>query len=250
MKTNYKKVDSKLAHEKAHKYRLSIFQEWSGALDGITSFQFGLDTKKIKDNLLELIDDPVLYFAVQEDDEHYYINYLIYHPFDWADYKVPIIGKVLKINDYLNRLDSHRHDTESVLLQINKETGLINMVTVSHYSHIFGWDVKPEIIIESHSHAIRPKGDEKLCDDRMYRIYQPLSYRLENIFDWSDNKKDEIKNQLKLHGDISWLDEQFDGILKNTTATGRYRSQGLQHLPGDIMNDPDKLIKIGRKLGR
>ena len=244
----YKKVESKKAHEIAHQYRLTIYQEWSGALDGITSFQFGFYPDKIMKNLLDIIDNPVLYFAVQEDDEFYYINYLIYHPFDWADYKVPVIGKI--VNETFNRWDSHRHDTESVLLQVNKESGIINIVTVSHYSHIFGWNIKPEIIIASHSHAIRPKKDEALYGDKMYRVYQPLSYRLENMFGWSDSKTESIKKQLKISGGISWLDEQFDGIIKNTTFAKKYRSQGLQHLPGDIILDPAKLIEIGEKLGR
>ena len=115
----YKKVESKKAHEIAHKHRLTIFQEWASAFDGITSIQLSLYPKQIKDKLLQLIDNPVLYFAVQEDDRCYYINYLIYHSFDWADYKIPLI------KDWLNKQDSHQHDTESVLLQIDKESGSI-----------------------------------------------------------------------------------------------------------------------------
>lgn len=249
MDSIYKKVESKSAYEIANVVRLRIYQEWSGPLDGITSLQLSYNKKEIKNKLLQLIEDPVLFFTVQESidkkgREYYHINYMIYHPFDWADHHIPLF------TDYANKKDSHPHDTEQVGLRVNKKTGKIDMVTVSHHSHIFAWNTKPEIIIESHSHAIRPKKKEKLDDSKIYRVYQPLSYRLENIYDWSDEKLSDIKHALKRGGDVSWIDEQFDGDLKNTTATGRYRSQGLQHFPGDILNDPNKLFRIAKRCGR
>ena len=240
----YKRVESKLAHEIANNNRLKIYQEWSGVLDGITSFQFMDNVKEVTNNLLELINNPVVYFAVQEKGDYYYINYLFYHPFDWAEHKLWIF------TDWINDKDSHRHDTESVCLKVHKKYGYIDMVTVSHHSHIFAWNTQHEIIIDSHSHAIEPRDKKKLSDDKRYTIYNPQSYELENMFDWSDNKLKEVKNYFKRSKKVSWLDQQFDGILKNTTATGRYRSQGLQHLPGDIINDPEKLFQIAKKCGR
>ena len=111
-----KKVEPQKAMQIANQYRLRIFQEYKSLLDGITSFQFEVDVRKVKKKLIELVERPVVYFAVQENTGFYFINYLLYHPFDWADYWIPLL------KDWLNKIDSHRHDTESVCLRIDKET--------------------------------------------------------------------------------------------------------------------------------
>ena len=108
----------------------------------------------------------------------------------------------------------------------------------------------PEIVIESKSHAIKPLIGKALRDDVIYRVYQPNSYKIENMGDWSEYKLSQIKHELKRTGGVSWLDEQFDTDLRNKTATGKYRSMDLQHLPGDIVNDPGKLFRIGMHFNR
>ena len=241
-----KKVDAQLACEIANSNLLTIWQDWQSPLDFITPILTSPDIKMIKDKILNFAKDPVLYYGVQEDNSYYFINYIVYHPFDWADHKFFIKG----IRDWLNKADSHRHDTESICIRVNKKSRVRDICTVAHFSHRFAWKTSLDVSSESESHALTPFKDADFSG-RMPVVYTPGSYRIENFMEWSDYKLLTIKKLLKQQsgGRVNWIDTQFDVEMRQATAGGFLKKRG-QHMPGDIINDPAKLFRIAKRLGR
>lgn len=236
-----KKLTGEKALAVANRFRITIHQYVQSPLDFIRSIE--LDRQTILDTLL-IPELPVIPFMVQETDDYFYINYVIYHPFDWSDKNIP---NILGLKDFIDKKDSHRHDTESLCMRVNRVTDVIDMVTVSHYSHIFAWDTIPEVICDSQSHALRPKDWESLDDEKYHLTYRPYSYSLSNIAEWNSEYLDNIKSEFRKH-EVDWIDEQYDHVMKLQVNQGIYKR--FEHKPGDIVNNPENLFEIGKELNR
>lgn len=232
----------------ADKYRPRIFQQIQSplGLDFITAIQIG-DEIQIKQNILELSLKPVLYFVSNEDEAYEYVTWMIYHPFDWSDKDLP---NFLGLKEWYDEKDSHRHDTEAVGIRVSKQTGVMDVVTVAHHAHYFGWDTELNIYCEAQSHALFPLEDIKNKEGMCF-LYETTSYEINNIAEWKEEQLKSVVQSFKNRPrPVSWINDYFDLGMKLTTARGMYRNQGLQHLPGDIFLDLGKLFKIGKKLNR
>ena len=204
-----------------------IYQLYKDPLyDGLTSIQLG-DKKNIIKNLNKLIIDPVLYYGVKEDETYYYIFYMLYHPFDWAQCKINFIKNLL----------SHRHDTEAILIRTHKENKECDLVTVYHKSFKFAKKVEfpVKILINSCSHAISPL---KTLKKDNYLFYNNIE-NLEDINEWDNKYWDECKKELNKEGALM-PDQMHDTFLYLSCISDR--RDEYKHKLGDIWNRPDCLF--------
>lgn len=237
-----KLVNHKKAVKLAERFQPLICQKISGNKDYITPFLFMSDRKALK-ALVEKIYEPVLYYYVQENEEYYFINFLVYHPFDWSECKIK----------FIRDRDSHQSDSESITLRIHKIYEVIDICTVYHYSHKFAWNIDtfeectPIVLCEDHSHALSPINSLPKNPKKMIHYYYPGSYkRLEDIGQWDEGKLHIVRRGLRRHG-VNWLTEQYDQDLKLKTCR---EDDEERHDPGDIILNPDKLFRIAERYNR
>jgi len=224
-------IVKKNAEKLAVKYRPIIYQEWKDIRDFLTPLILHNSA-----NMLEEMKKPTLYYKVMEDGRYWYISTVVYHPWDWSDHPIWFIRK----------WDSHRHDTESILMRIEKKKseGLskkvpkganrIDICTVFHSSFIFKKYSDRQVYIEPEGHGIKPFNPKMLKEDRNF-----IRYNKYDFVDWATIKEAEWEQLRKKLKGVNLPDKQFDGQFKL-----RFRTKGeMNHLPGDNWNRPDVLFR-------
>lgn len=235
-------TDPKRAYYIASKCKAIICQEWKSVKDGITAVALG-SAPKVLSNLMALVDDPVLYFSVRENDEVYFIMYMVYHPFDYSEFNFdfPLVGEA--ISGLIQKWDSHRHDTEVFVLKKYKKSNRVDCISVFHYQFIFKKgiesDKKVYILIQKEGHGIKPITKEdfiKTCLSKDVRTYH--KYRLENMLEWTEKNWENLRKEFNSYG-VKMPDEHYDGVLKLNTHIGRVKRLKGSHLPGDLWYKPE-----------
>jgi len=223
--------DDSESKELVSKYRPIIYQEWKDIRDCLTPLILGGvqdETSRLTD-IINGIKQPTLYYKVMEDDSWYYVATVVYHPWDWSDHPIAFIRK----------LDSHRHDTESILMRIEKNKAWlgprrIDICTMFHTSFMFKRHSDRKVHIQSEGHGITPFNPKKLKEECNF-----IRYTQYDFVSWANVKKPEWEElRTKLKG-VNLPDRQFDGQLSL-----RFRSRGeMNHRPGDNWKRPDILFR-------
>lgn len=222
-----KKVRPKRALVLAKAYRPTIYQEWRGMFDCLTPL-FLSDMDNIAKVYGELIKKPSIYYLVNEDEEYYYIFYMIPHLVDWSSSSLEVV----------RRLDSHMFDTESICFRILKsDTSKVDIATICHYRILFASHSHLRIFIEAEGHGIHPYDDKKIDKSKKYMVYQPSGYQLENLGKFSEAQWELIKKALG--GKAKIPHEQYDSNLIKSTA----------HEKGDMFLRPNILFTIAKEKG-
>jgi len=228
----------------AKTYKPIIYQEWQDIRDFLTPLMFKTvngesiltDERQQLLDIIEEIKKPTLYYKAMEDQYWWYICYVVYHPWDWSDHPIGFIRK----------MDSHRHDTESILLRIERSRPLfgrrgIGICTVHHSSFIFKRHSDRQVYIQPQGHGIKPLEPKMLKEDRNF-----IRYTNYDFVNWANIKKPEWeKLRQKLKG-VNLPDKQFDGQMNL-----RFRNRGEDnHRPGDIWKRPDALFRQAAIMNR
>lgn len=206
-----------------------IYQEWENILDFITPVQLG-DDEYVMNILPELIKDPVLYYQVREDKLYYYCYYMVYHPFDWADWNPP----------FLRQFDEHRHDTESVLIRVAKDSSGIDMVTVCHKIFKYEADTTRQVFIEAKGHGVYPFAQTNGLA-RKEITYRPSCFKFVNLGDMDDI---DWETWRRAFGRAKMPDEQYDSLMRGSP------SGKLVNKPGDLFNRPERVFESAEMKGR
>lgn len=215
----------------ANDNRLTIYQKWGQVKDCLTPFLCGKLTDE-QASVAEWASQPTVYYAVREDETYWYVFNLLYHTFDYSTSTWSIIQK----------WDSHRHDTEGVLLRVSKETNVADICTVAHSSFFFRRNSDRRVHVEKGSHAIRPFDAGLVKDDANYLIYK--KYDLVNLLSIDPKRWEEIKAEFRLSG-VSAPEDQSDNILRLMTVNRRHK-----HLIGDIWYRPDMVFIVAEETNR
>jgi len=226
--TDTKPVEENRARRIAKQFCPIIHQGFSGAYDCLTPIMLDNNVNKIEKNFVLLTRKPTLYFQVRSDLSYYYAFYMKYHFYDWAESKIPIIGKLIE------KWDSHLHDTESILFRINKKNENIDAITIFHHSHLFGKNNGRNVYIESHGHGIIPSMCKTGFDDQNVLTYRRFNF--EYIGDMTTKKWEKLSQKMK---GVLLPYEQVDRSLLLQTR----RSKNYSHFAGDIWYRPDELFK-------
>jgi len=212
-------VEKNRAAEIAKNHCPVIYQEFKSINDCIVPIYLEKDVNK---KMNELVNHPTLYYRVREDENNFYIFYMVYHAFDWSD--IPIIGV----------LDSHRHDSESILIKKDKSSGITDWVTVAHYT--FNYYPKTPIrlvYINAENHAIFHGSCIRHLKDQIYLRYS--KFNLINL--------DEIDTK-----EVVRIKKEFKKSLVNFPS-GLYDKKLLMQYPkrhsiGDIYDRPERLFSL------
>lgn len=221
--------DRKLAHTLAKRYAPIIYQSIKSQKDFIMPFMYGTDERAEQVICANITDRCVLYFNVREDKTYWYCYYLVYHPFDWTS----------STSKLMQKWDSHRHDTESILFRVRKKDESIDSVTVAHYLFHFEKNHNNrKVSIEAESHAIHvykkhPAGGNVM----VYKVFELKDLQLFTKKQW-----EELKKELK--GNASLPQEQYDSIFRSGFSGRRFNKKG------DIYNRPEQLFKAAKMKGR
>lgn len=204
-----------------------IIQEWSKIFDFLSPIQLGSMDEVIA-RLHSEISKPTLYYSVREDDEHVYVLYMTYHAYDYSLSDIIIVKE----------LDSHRHDSESILIRYNKETQKCDMITVCHNTFKFESPSLREVCIERGSHAIRPLSEKKPRGN--FITYQPGMIDLFRIEDWDIEYIQRL--QKSFHKvNLPW--QQYDERLIGSPS-GR-----MVNKRGDIYHRPNRVFESAKLKG-
>jgi hypothetical protein len=216
-------VDSKRALILARKYAPIIYQGWKSILDCIVPVQFG-DANDVKSRLFREAEKPTLYYGVREDRYYYYLFYMIYHAFDWSSSRVWLIRV----------LDSHRHDTESVLFRVHKSklNGPIDVCTIFHHEFIFEINTDRRVVIEPEGHGIKPYT--KMKPTRNYLVYQHYEF-----FDLNTLDRKEWNSWKREFNGAKMPDEHYDRAFPRRG-----------HKKGDIWRQPNRVFEIAKRQRR
>ena len=104
----------KKAKEIAKLLQPEIHQHVEGMFDMISPLHLsGGNDEYVK--MATSMKKPPLHYIVHEDDDYVYCYYWIYHAYDWSDRNLPCF-----IKKVVDKMDSHRHDTEGVLVRAKK----------------------------------------------------------------------------------------------------------------------------------
>jgi hypothetical protein len=225
-------LSGKKAKELAIQHCPVIIQEWKSIKDFPT--QFVVDTpENMERNLPWLISQPELLFKVSENDEYYFIYYIIFHPFDWSDSGIPLIKK----------LDSHTFDTESILLRISKHSGYNYIATRYHNQLLFSdAGVSPVVYVEAEGHGIIPEENYDDQEDINLAVYRAECIIFTDITQLKTSQLTFIKDALMKAG-VDTPEEQGDGLWLLSPF-------GTQHKRDDMFNHPDKLFQKALETGR
>ena len=227
-------LKGKRAFEIAQKYQPTIYQEFMDVRDCITPVIMEKDL--LVYNLLDTIKSPLLYFLASETTTHFYVLYMVYHAFDYSKCGISII----------NKLDSHRHDTESMLVGIEKSTGFMTLATVSHNSLNFAKDLhKSDVFIEAATHAIYPY-DGELFKLKMVMVYN--QYNLDNFGDYTKEELDTLEKGLTASSGVNFPTTMCDNILRLQTTN--QSNNDLRHEPGDIWFNPERVFRVAERFNR
>ncbi len=221
-------VSSQKAKNLARDYRPVFVQEFKSPLDLIGGINFGAYITP---------EEPEIYFAVKENDTHYYIYYLVYHYRDYSLLPPPI-----------KALDEHRHDFEGVMLAVDKKSKDISWgVSRSHYrlkvydewSLMPGPHSRPWFIIELGGHGIQSitgHDSNYNCDENriIYKNYILINFYQKNIYKWFMTS---VHTEFKKAG----VDMPWEWNDKKISQKFGPTSTGL------IWTDPDDFLKLARK---
>lgn len=199
----------------AERYAPKIYQEFGSFFDLIAPIQLSKLEYVIKDYAI-VSSQPTLNFQVRDDEDYWYIYYMVYHCFDVSFSKLKLFRK----------LDSHRHDSESILLRVEKNTGRCDMITVSHYLFKGEANSNRRVVIERNGHGIHPYTEGGPSGNFLvYNIFGFFDLDSVPVKDWEDMRK--------IFDGVSMPDEQYDSRMSNGP-------QGRRHnLRGDIYNRPE-----------
>lgn len=204
-------------------YAPKIYQEFNSVFDLITPISLQKVEEVIKD-FAKIASRPVLYFGAKEDSTYYYLYYMVYHPFDISQSSIKLIRK----------WDSHRHDTEGVLIRANKVTNKRDAITVSHCEFLTQKGFDGRLVIEANGHGIRPYNETGPSGN--YVVYE--NYEFEDLGQYPKSKWELLRSNFG--GGVKMPDEQHD------TGIGNIRNNRR----GDIWNRPDVLFKNLKLKGR
>lgn len=224
-----KQLEKELALEIARKYQPKIYQEIKDIKDFITPILLG---ELAEHAIIEQLKNPILYFKSSEDFEFYYILFMIYHPFDYSTSSV------------FKSLDEHRHDTESVLIRINKKTKTCTVATVSHHSFIFARLPAPVVFVSAETHAIKPIDSVKIENKKMLMLYQDTP--LDNMGEYTEKEIKVLTEEFnKTH--VNFPTQMSDNVLKLQSINER---EEFKHEVGDIWYRPDRVFKSAERFGK
>jgi hypothetical protein len=218
-------TDNNRASVIAHLLRPQIYQEWSSIKDFLTGIVMGKEQSTLE-ILPSLIANPEVYYRTSEDNDYYYAFYMLFHSFDWSSFPIGFIAD----------LDSHRFDTESILVRAKKAYFPViqgDIATVSHKSIKFKGDIrKVTVFVEKEGHAIKP-FEKRYLSTAKYTVYN--EYKLESFDDmlWSQWRL--FKRVLRLHG-VGGPDELYD-------SRWLYSPFGIRHYREDMFNHPNKIFE-------
>lgn len=220
-------ADVKIRSYLAEKWRPRIYQEFQSIFDLLSPICVDKVENVIEDFAI-ITGYPTLYHGVREDRCYWYVYYLVYHPFDVSAYPVKLVRK----------LDFHRHDTEAILLRIEKANMLVDMVTVNHYS--FKCQQKTmdrRVVIEANGHGIRPYASRGPKGNYLtYKVFDYIDLLCFSTAQWEALRR-------SFNG-VSMPDEQYDTILCGSPSGRRVNKRG------DIWLRPDRLFKSLELIGR
>lgn len=232
--------DEKKELELAKEYCPVIFQQFEDIRDFLTPIILkGVKKSDIPEVLMDSITKPTLYFKVMEDSNWYYLAYMTFHPWDWSDRKLPFFLK-----GWIDKMDSHRYDTETILIRVAKNTGWgrrkgkKDICTVSHHFFKFMKDSSGAVMIESQGHGITPYEQTHLKEeDKMMMVYSPKNFTLipYKELDWEALRKE-------FNPKVNMPDQQSDNILLKRFKWD-WDSTGGRAEKGDIWNRPDILFR-------
>lgn len=233
-------VSAAHAEQLVKQYPPVIYQQIKGVKDFLTPMFLdklptkedgSLDTMRIDAALASLIEQPVLYYRVMEDDQYWYLLYMVYHPFDWSD-----AGW-----SFIRDIDSHRHDTECILFRIHKKTVETTVCTVFHNSLLFKRQPDRAVCIQQEGHGIRP-FDISMLYGVNYMVYH--QYELKDLASLDQVTLELMESEFK--GATNMPGEQVDFILKLMTWTKRRDKAEA----GQIINAPDEVFVVAERYNR
>jgi len=235
-------TDKKTAKTLAAEYCPIIWQELEAAQDFITPVLLGdIRPDGLSATILRYLRTPTLYYRVMQDSKYTYLLFMVYHPFDWSDCAIPIV----------NKLDSHRHDTETILLRVAKpgNWGLkkrrMDACCVFHKSFKFKRNSSGDFFIEAQGHGISPMSSDYVNADRNIIRYSHFDLvNFENIpQDTLLGWKDEFNKQ-----GVNFPDQQYDSFMRR--HFWRSKRDDLRHDIGDIWSRPDRVFHCAEKVNR
>lgn len=223
-------VGQKKAFQIASEYSPVIYQEFKALEDFLTGIVLDTD-ENVRSQLPRLIVSPIVYFAVREDERWYYCFYMLFHPFDWSSSGIPV----------LRRADSHKYDTESVLIRILKIRPRVrDIATVFHNQIKFQRNSDGEVFVEAEGHGIRPLEAKYLDSADKYLVYR--HYSLRNLMLLKSKQWEKLKREFNKHK-VKMPDQMVDAVMARSVF-------GRRHKRGDIWHRPDVLFEFAKSKGR
>jgi hypothetical protein len=213
-------------------YIPTIYQYIESVYDFICGINFGYS--------LPFDPRPPLYHWAVEDDDFFYLGYAVYH--------------------YQDTASLHRHDLESILLQIDKETHYITrQCTVSHLDLIFTYPLNQDddatFIIEEKGHGIRSLQQHgfDLSKNSIMYINFDTSYRFNLKHIWNTNVWEQLQKQFG--NTVNLPDRYVDMSVKGIEAYIKAKNpiiegERVRTSRGWFWNRPDLLFKYAEKLKR
>jgi hypothetical protein len=217
------------ARRLAEEFHPRIFQEYESPFDLIIPVSMDDMLSVIKD-FMRLATAPTLNFGVREDDQYWYLFYMIYHCYDVSFAPIKLIRKA----------DSHADDTESVLIRVRKADKRLDLVSVSHFIFLCQSNSSCRVVIEASTHAIRPYEHGGPCGS--YLVYKVFEYNDLNAM--GAEQWEQLRQLFHSRGSAKLPDEQVDERMREGN------SARLHNHIGDIWNRPEVLFKNLEMKGR
>lgn len=189
----------------------------------------------------EVPKEPVLYFAVKEGVEHFFIYYLVYHYADWSNWIKP-----------LRVLDEHRHDMEGVVIAVRRNRSdkreidwvcsrAHTMLIFNEHSHAPIKGNTAWFRIESGGHGIHPGRGIPDKNEIIYRKCKLIN--IDKVAVAREIQHTWIPEFAKSGVTMPWA--WFDGHIKQ-----RYCRKIPGMTVGMIWTDPQQLYELAKKIGR
>lgn len=223
-----------------------VYQQWGGLKDAITFFVFGT-AADVEQLLPTFAEHPAIYYQIREDETYYYVFFLLFHPFDWAN---PIFKLFKKIME-------HRFDTENFSFRIPKSNLKVrDCAAVAHNSVRFKRNAGIAVYCESQTHAIRNLHTTEFCDVILYWINNKCiantkstnsgirkydKYELVDLNQVTSDMWQRIKKTIK--GGASIPHDQYDSFMLRKQVRPIHRKGDLFLRP-EVMFDRATIQKL------
>ena len=225
--------DTKISTELVKMYSPVVYQQVNtcserkfSLLDLLTSIQVAFMTEgEVNAKLPLLVEHPTLNFSVRQNDNFWFIYYLLYHPFDWSNSR----STICKV------LDSHRHDTEAMLVRVLKKDKLVDLITVCHQVFLGKRNSNLWVTVESCGHGIRPYSKRALSGNY-------IAYKVFDLFDLNILSAEQLSDLSKVLGKYSFENQTDSRLVGSPSGT-------LVNKPGDIFHHPNKVFKVFEEKG-